>query len=326
MTTTSGHSFPLDVLPAFRKTCVDPVTGAVDYRRLMTGVIEVIKEIDPTLDLSTLKDFSAGPDYDAVLAAVSARVGREMRRTKRESGSGQAMVVHDKTSDTLVTSFGLIEAVYGSDQDLRDVALNSFHHELCHAHDAAVLRRNFPGVMLSPQQGGVWSWRLYPIANALWAEYSANRRSFATLPKAGCMHTPLLATEIATVTADVRESIKSYRRHLTVDALLDEAAPHVYFVFMLAGYILGTLHAAGRELEGDAAAALRGSFLEPAWNDAAPLLARMYQSHGQWPGLAVFRPLEDAVRGAFRRLGLHMTTAAGGAYLEVPFTPETLAQ
>jgi hypothetical protein len=308
---------PPDQLPAIREECVDPETGAVNYEELLRAALAVVLAYDPTLDLSTLR-ISAGADYDETLAAVSKELGVPAARTKRESGSGVAMLVHGGTTDVLVTSLRLIETIFETDPQVRDVSLNTLHHEMCHAHDAAVLRRTLPQALAGPTEHG-WSRSiLYPLAHALWSEFSANRRSFATLARGECLHAAMLAEELPRIERNALAAVDAFRIHQDVGRLLADLASELGWLFALLGYVLGTASAAPEPLEKrnpEAAAALRASFLRDAWAPATEHLERLSETAGAWADLRVFAPLEETIRSALRRLGLVLGEVAGAPRL-----------
>jgi hypothetical protein len=165
------------------------------------------------------------------------------------------------------------------------------------------------------------------VADAVWCEYFANRRSYSTLRGGEHMHAPMFAKQVPAALVAVRDAIKAYRLHREIPRLVDDAMPRINFLFMLAGYVMGTVHGAGgalQDLDAAAAAAVKGSYFEPAWRALDPVLGRMYETHGQWPGLTVYAPLEGIVSSVMKSLGLELELRGGQPYLNVPFTPDTL--
>jgi hypothetical protein len=310
----------IDLLPAVRQRCVNPATGELDYPKLVNAAIEVALLIDDGLEVAALR-LIAAPDYGAALAEAARLVGRPVEATRRPDGAvGVAMVVHGPETDVLVASVGLLATIFSDDPEARRFALNTFHHELCHGHDAAVRRRTVPGAFQERPRGSGWSYLLLsPVADTLWSEYSANRRSFATAPKGECIHAPMLAEELPRLARAAGAAIASFRTHGDVVRLLRELAPDVQYVFRLLGYVLGTLSASGGALEErnpEAAPALAASCLRETWRPAAEQLDRMYRSAGHWRDLeSTFAPLEELVRGAFLHLGLRLEEGDGAPRL-----------
>jgi hypothetical protein len=216
--------------------------------------------------------------------------------------------------------------MFHEEEEVLQTVVNMVHHELCHAHDSAAKRRNFSGAWLTHSVTGV-SRHLFPVADAVWCEYFANRRSYPTWPGGEHMHAAMFADQVSAVPVAVKEAIKAYRLHGGIPRLLDDAMPHIKFLFMLAGYVMGTVHGAGgalQDLDAAAAAAVKGSYFEPVWAALDAELERMYQTHGHWAGLAVYAPLEDIASSVMMSVGLVLELRGGQAYLNVPFTPETL--
>lgn len=313
-------------LAAKRSEFIDPRTGGLDYQRVVGEIVGAIKSFDPTLDLSTVKSVRASSDYRGLLAQISTEMGRTITATERSDGVGMAMLVHGTDGDVLALDVAILDGMFHADEDMMRLTVNLLHHELSHAHDSAAKRRSFADVWLKQPVTGV-SCQLFPLADAVWCEYFANRRSYPTWPSGKHMHASMFAQQIPAVSAAVKRAIKAYRLHRSIPRLLDAAIPHINFLFMLTGYVMGTVHGAGgtlQDLDTEAAGAVNGSYFEPAWAALSMELDRMYETHGQWPGLTVYAPLEAIASSVMRSLGLDLGLRDGQPYLNVPFTLDTL--
>ena len=312
---------------AHRADFTDPATGLLDYGRVINEVVALVRDIDPALNLSKLKSVRTSYDYRAVLVELSKETGRTVTATERAEGSGMGMLVHGKDDDVLALHQGLLDELFHDDPLRMRLAVNLIHHELSHAHDSAAKRKSFGDAWLSQPVTGV-SNHLFPIADAVWCEYFANRRSYLTWPGSEHMHGPMFARQIPAARAAVKTAIRSFRRHVNVTHLLDDTMPQLNFLFMLTGYVMGTVHASGGSLEdvdAGAAAAMRGSYFESAWKALDIELDHLYQAHGQWPsGIGVYGPLEAIAGDVMVRLGLVLSVRNGRPYLDVPFTTDTL--
>lgn len=314
-------------LTELRGKYVDSASGQLDYERVLKDVIGYIGSEDPTLDLSDLKSIRVSTNYPGLLHEISAELGRTITATERADGSGHAMLVHGKDGDILALSAGFLEAVFHADSDTGLRAVNTIHHELAHAHDAAAKRRNFGEAWLTHRVTGASSYTL-PCAEAVWSEYFADRRSYPTSPGGEPMHAAMLAAQIPAVESKMKSSIGEFRHHGDCSRLLSDVMPELHFLFTLAGYVLGTVAGAARPIEGMAsgvANSVRATYFEPAWQALTVELDRMYQAHGSWVGIEAYAPLEQVVGSVMARLGVEFTTRNGEAYLNVPFTPSSLA-
>jgi hypothetical protein len=318
---------PKDNPFAVHRAAFSDSAGGLDYGRLIDALVAVVHKIDPGLDLSTLKTVRTSYDYRGLLAEISKEMGRTINATDRSDGVGMAMLVHGKDGDVLALHQGLLDDVLHDDRQRMRQSVHLIHHELGHAHDSAMKRRSFGAAWLSQLGPSGLSYHLFPLADAVWCEYFANRRSYPTWPGGEHMHGPMFAKQISEVPAAVKKAIREFRLHRQVPRLLDEALPYIKFLFMLAGYVMGTVHAAGgslADLDAGAAAALRGSFFEPAWTALDAELEQMHATHGEWAGLQAYAPLEITASDVMVRLGLVLSLRNGRPYLDVPFTPDTL--
>jgi hypothetical protein len=314
-------------LAELRGSYVDSASGQLDYERVLKDVIGYIGSEDPTLDLSDLRSIRASTDYPGLLQDISAELGRTITATERADGSGQAMLVHGNDGDILALSAGFLEAVFHADADTGLRAVNTIHHELAHAHDAAAKRRNFGAVWLAHRVTGASCYTL-PCAEAVWSEYFADRRSYPTNPGGEPMHAAMLAAQIPAVESKMKATIGEFRNHGVCSRLLSAAIPEVHFLFMLAGYVLGTVAGAARPIEEIAPGvlnAVRATYFEPAWQALTVELDRMYQAHGRWVGIEAYAPLEQIVGSVIARLGVEFEPRNGELYVNVPFRPSSLA-
>jgi hypothetical protein len=309
---------PLHLLPVLRSYCVDGATGAIDIEPMAHMAFLFVRSYAPDLHLSFL-GWSIGDDYDAALIAAAKELGVPVEeRTKRDSGTGVAKLLSGKDRDIIVTSTGMIGGLFEEDLHWRNLALNTLHHEMCHAHDAALLRKNPP----RPRTPSAWSQPLHALSKCVWKEYSADRRAFPTLAIGECIHAPLLATEVVDVERRVKSVVATHRDRGNNDPgqLFADVLPDINWLLQLFGYVLGTAAGSGGSLEArnpDTAAALEGSCLHE-WREAAAHLDALYRTVGTWPSFDVFAPLEDFVRRVYLRLGMRMTqTILGAPYLQV---------
>jgi hypothetical protein len=297
-------------LAEFRDELIDPSTGNLDLDRAMREVLGLVRDGDETLDLSNLRTVRASDDYPALIAGIAKEVGKPLARTERRDGTGMAMAIHGPDGDVVALHTGLLHAVFGSDGDLADLALWTVHHELSHVHDWTVKTRN-----IGPEPYARSPSYFFPQAETIWSEYFADRRSFPSMPGGKSVHTDVLVANLAQVASTAKSALIRARVQDSPSPLLNEVVPEVSFLLTLAAYVLGALAGAGRTVGEEypsVAAAITGSCLEQAWPVLAAHLDTMAASHGKWTGVAVYRPLEDAVQSVFARLGMAFCVGEDG--------------
>lgn len=297
-------------LAEFRDELTDPSTGNLDLDRAMCEVLDLVRDEDETLDLSNLRSVRSSDDYPALIAGIAKEVGKPCAPTERRDASGMAMVIHGPDGDVVALHTGVIRAVFGSDGDLADLALWTVHHELSHVHDWAVKTRNIGSEPYTRQPS-----YFFPLADHIWSEYFADRRSFPSMPGGKSVHTDVLVTNLAKVASTAKSALARARVQDSPSPLLNEVVPEVSFLLTLTAYVLGALAGAGATLGQEhpsVAAAITGSCLEQAWPVLAAHLDTMAATHGNWSGIEVYRPLEDAVQGVFARLGIAFALGEDG--------------
>jgi hypothetical protein len=297
-------------LAEFRDELTDPSTGKLELDRAMREVLALVRDDDETLDLSNLRSVRASDDYAALIAGIAAEVGKPLAPTERRDASGMAMAIHGPDGDVVALHTGLLHAVFGSDGDLADLALCTLHHELSHVHDWSVKTRN---IGLEPYSRPPSFF--FPMADLIWSEYFADRRSFPSMPGGKSVHTEVLVENLVKVAGTAKVALARARAQDAPTPLLNEVVPEVAFLLTLVAYVLGALAGAGRTVGEEypsVAAAITGSCLEQAWPVLAAHLDTMAATHGKWSGVEVYRPLEDVAQSVFARLGMAFSMAEDG--------------
>jgi hypothetical protein len=297
-------------LAEFRDQLADPSTGELDLDRATREVLGIVCDEDEALDLSNLRSVRSSDDYPALVAGIAKEVGKPLAPTERRDASGMAMVIHGADGDVVALHSGLIRAVFGSDADLADLSLWTVHHELSHVHDWAVKTRNIGSQPYARPPS-----YFFPLAETIWSEYFADRRSFPSMPGGKSVHTDVLVANLAKVASTAKAALARARAQDSPTPLLNEVVPEVSFLLTLSAYVLGALAGAGCTVGEEypfVAAAITGSCLEQAWPVLAAHLDRMAAAHGNWSGIEAYRPLEDVVQSVFARLGMAFALGEDG--------------
>jgi hypothetical protein len=297
-------------LAEFRDELIDPSTGNLDLERATREVLGVVCDEDEALELSNLRSVRSSSDYPALVAGIAKEVGKPLVATDRHDARGMAMVIHGPDGDVLALHTGLLQAVFGSDGDLADLALWTVHHELSHVHDWAVKTRN-----IGPEPYSRPPSCFFAVADLIWSEYFADRRSFPSMPGGKSVHADVLVENVARIAGTAKAALAAALIQNSPKPLMDVTLPAARFLLTLAAYVLGALAGAGRTVGEEypsVAAAITGSCLEKAWPMLAGHLDEMAATHGMWSGVEVYRPLEDAVESVFARLGMEFCVGDGG--------------
>lgn len=160
----------------FRREVLVPGTGQVDPARAARVGLEVLKDLDPELDVTGLHGlFVASPEgYDELVRQVVRRIGASfpLRATHLEPDRAAAVTVKGEDEDAVVLLDRVAASLF-SESGWR-VAWNTLHHHLAHVHDDAKGRAGVPALswMGSPAQAAALE-----LAIALWSEYHASRRA-----------------------------------------------------------------------------------------------------------------------------------------------------
>jgi len=262
----------------FRHEVLEPGTSRVAPGKALALAIDIIRgHVDPTMNLARLHASATGPDYASAIQRASEMLGVPARApTTSVEGRGMAMVVSNQTRDIVVVHAGLAITLFEDHESWR-VAWHTVHHELAHIHDNEY---KYPLAATAPRLQGDDA-VTFPLADALWSEYHAERRSSGDLASGPEMQLELLRDLLQ---ANTKSSAK--------------------LIMMASGYALGALAGESKSLEAfdpATAAVVRASPLGGVWDRMISELDKLYASLSRWAGiweLADLMDLVGAVQGA----------------------------
>ena len=276
----------------------------------------------PWLDFSSLTQIVFHQDYDQGLREASARTGREMAPTREPGGLSLAMVVHKKDGCELIADAGLARAILSEEESVSGIGVNTLRHELCHVDDFARKRRVWESEFLALRLTGIRA-TFFPIAEALWNEYYANRVSDSALADAYLTgEEDMLAGAVRAARQEVEGEITSFRVSHDVTPLRNLAVRKLSFVAMCVGYVLGRY--AAREISGPRSPALlealQQSGFEKTFSESLSELDRLFRVRDSWKSTQDFGALEQIWFRAMCDLGLRFQDRdRGRVYIHVPF-------
>lgn len=184
-----------------------------------------------------------------------------------------------------------------------------------------------PGVVLElklPYREAV----LFRIASSCWDEYIASRLSacfgkeFTTKDFEGTFCSVL---KQAKDRADA--VIRQYRMHGDRARLIDDVTGEYRRTLVYASYLLGHLDGLGESVESSAPEAdelvQSTSYFTPFFERLRSELRTMHDGYGEWKSIDAYEPLKTIVYEMLKVGGIDIQQREGGAYVDVPFTPQT---
>lgn len=304
-----------------RDSFVNKETGLLDLGAVLSELAQVVRQFDPELDLAGIQRTIISSDYSAALKMLGKELGREVAPTQRGTSRGIAMLVATRDFDILVADSLLLEMVFLPDGKAFYTSINMLHHELCHAHDHLVKRKDLAHEFLAKELKGKRV-HLNPMAMCLWDEYYANRRSYPTLFRGECIHATLLSEEILHVTETLKQQIALYRFSHDINALTSFATENIGYLFQLAGYVLGSLAGEGTTLEErypEVWSVVSDSPLGKVWERLRLALDSLHERHGAWGTFDVLLPVEALADEVMKEFGLEFEERPQGLWVNVPY-------
>jgi hypothetical protein len=304
-------------------------------------VIHALAEADPSLDFRRMRRVIVTTDFAGELKELSAQTasGQLITHTEEEYAVAVAKVVllpHEEGIEIVpvfnaMVASGLLWNEEESDavnENRRRAVTHYLHHEFCHVHDDNKKIDALPGVILRQAYSGKDT-LIMPLAEVCWSEYIANyMASFTATDEAVEAMAGSLADAITRTKPAIDAEILSYRHHADLEKLLGVFERHGCFLPKVAAYTLGYIDGLEKSLEdisADAAARLSGSYFEPTWRAMHDALRGMRQLYPEgWEDMGVYAGLARALENYHASMGLILsTTREGGAYVHIPFRPET---
>ena len=322
-----GNSRPLEGIVMEETSEQDPASGLcredylnpegnLDYRTILLSIQAALNEADPGLQLEPFPEYRIALDYSMVMAELSTELGKDLKPTSSDGARGLAMTVDTGNHDIVVLDALLIEVLFTPDMA---TAVHTIHHELGHVHDHTLRRKGWSRAIEQEQFSQLRS-QLFPLAERLWSEYHAERRSAGSI-RGQSLQAPLLIDFMPTFLNEVATYIARYRFHADIHLLLSEVSARVCRLLQFVGYILGDLAGTGSDpatLHPNLPALLSKPPLRSLWQSLREALDQLYQSHGNWESSAVFVPLEGILAQLFRDLGLEFSERQQGLWVDVP--------
>ena len=218
------------------------------------AVVEVIRIIGETHDVSGIEGITVGFDYDAALASVDrGRPGlRPLTRTTGDAILGVAMAAAVWRDAGVRTHFvfwaPLVAELLSEDEAARRRAIYLVAHECGHAIERAERDRVLPGLILQHRFATYEEGLLFQPAEAIWEEYAACRYSAAYAgAETEASYREGLRSVVRRGRAAAHDAIRSYRIQGDVDRMLVEAGTPIAEPLRLAAYLAGHIDGRGRD-------------------------------------------------------------------------------
>lgn len=298
-----------------REECLDH-EGNLDYHQILLSIQTALQEAYPDLSLDPSLQYRIAGNYAAALTEISGHLGKDLMPTMSDGAEGIAMTVDAGDHDIIVLDAAVIEALFTSGMI---TMIHLIHHELGHAHDNAIRRRGWARE-LQQERFSALRHRLFPLAEKLWSEYHAERRSAGSI-RGQSLHAPILIDFMPIFLNEVAAYIVLYRFHADLPHLLDQVSTRVCLLLQIAGYVLGDLAGTGSDpatLHAGLPGLLDNQHLRELWLPLQEALDRLYQTQGSWESSEVFIPLEEILIQLFKDLGLELSERPEGLWVEVP--------
>ncbi len=285
---------------------------------------QLMCETYPEMSFSALQAITFHHDYDLALVKAAGADRSAPIATKEAGGFGIGMMVRAGEGVHLVMHEAVAHALISEDSKQSDWAQHAVRHELCHASDFAY-KKALIAKRPDCRTFGGFDKVMAPLAETMWDEFYANKYSTGPWSDPRTF-LDLLRDTFPTIRQDIVDAILLYRTTYDLEGLLSFTNPKVKFVAQCFGYAAGSL-AGGRVKLADAAPevyALLDQFgMSDAWNQCYDVLEDLDRTYLEWESDLDIRQLFPACVALLAGFGLQYRPYGDGAYVDIPFTPET---
>lgn len=302
--------------------------------RLATLVGQIIRGLGRHIGLQTLDGVTIAFDYDQALLELDRgyESSHQLQATKSHV-YGVAMTPSviregELKSHIFVRAPILLPLLDKADEEGVRTAIHVLAHECGHVEVTKQFDQCFPKVILQRQLPLLDSLRWDTIF-AVWDEYAVTWivATFGADQTAGYNQT--LLTDLQTLDDRNNELIRAYRIHGNVDQILSEVYRNCGNLLKFGGYCIGNLR--GRETHwrehDDLASVIVGHWFEPFFESLSEACSGLADKYGEWTDMDAFLSISSILDELVCRAGLNVTAQPdGGAYVDIPFTIQTMPE
>jgi hypothetical protein len=286
-----------------REDCLLP-DGSLNSLGLLSGIVAFIQQAYPELALSPPVALRASTSYHVELEDISRTMGEMHQATNTEDATGVAKTIDTGEYSIIVVEAGIFEWIFDERQHL---LIHTVHHELCHAHEQSIHRQR--GIVM-PETVNYFR----RIAEAIWSEYQAERRSAGTHFGEN-QQASILIERLDKLRQQQAQLIGEFRADLNLGITGGKAFGLVWDILSMLRYTLGCMAGTSQtpeELYEGLGQALDRSPLKDLWKPLMGVLDHLYATLGNWESLDVFAPLENMIRPTFNAFGYDVRETADG--------------
>jgi hypothetical protein len=182
-------------------------------------------------------------------------------------------------------------------------------HELGHANDLAQKTKTIEHIVLALPGDEQMPPVIWQIADVVWNEYAACRKSAKEHPEMLMTMYSMLDHAIEALAADVRTLITASRCGAGLQEKLDIATAAIEPILKHSGHVLGHRASLGQSsllLPPELEQLLDENHLRSVYEEESAILASMWESHGAWESASIYDALLDLVRRAYGACGLEI--------------------
>lgn len=283
-----------------------------------------MREARPGISFKLLKAITFHHDYERALHEAVGAERDAPAPSKEAGGLSVGMMVPTGDGVHLVMHESVALGLASTESKDSDWAQHIVRHELAHVDDFAFkqgLRAAYPDRVYFVGYDSYFA----PAAEALWDEFYANKYAF------GAWSDPrtfldLLRDTLPTIRDQIIAATLEYRTHADLSVLQTLYVPKVKFVAQCFGYAAGTLAAMGTTLADEAPAEqemLAKFGLVDAWDKCFSALQALDAKRPRWDSALELRELFPGCLALFAGFGFEYRPHGEGAFINVPFRPET---
>jgi hypothetical protein len=277
-------------------------------------LLSTIKSMAETyaLDLSRLLGVTVTDNFDEALANFDdggIQNGRILTRTKGAIIGVAVTPICKRNDHAYCRVFVQAEDIWSMLKNGDKRSRYILAHELGHANDLAQKAKTIEHSVLDLPGDELMPPVIWQIADVVWNEYAACRKSAMEQPEMLMTMYSMLNRAILALAAEVRRLITASRSGADLQRVLDIATSAIEPILKHGSYVLGhraSLGLSSVPLPPELEQSLDENHLRAVYEEEGAILANMWELHGSWESAAVYDSLLSFVCRAYAACGLEI--------------------
>jgi|GEM_PF-4672886 len=286
------------------------------HRKRIEEFTKFIKQVSKDFDLYLLDEIIVPIDFGIAVTEFQTTKGLPVGFTNNERSVTEGKTLEYEENGKIRVKVFYQPHLYFDlfKQDQSNHTINTFQHELAHAHDFGqkLKMADFTNELQCDNKSALER-ALLVHSTSYWDEYIASRLSVATL-RGDDLSVMQLIDLIKQTEPLIHESIERFIENTDGQALLGDIESLTIQVMNVAAHVLGNVHGLGYQntkISEVITENINQTFLGTIWQDFEFSLLDLHKMYPEWNGLSCFNGLNAVVKALWKTCGIEVMDYPG---------------